>query len=334
MRQICPASGDFLFAARFRWLVLPLLLASQIALAVPPAAAPVADPLKHAEDLDNEARRRYQNGAYLAAANYFFEAYGLAKRPNSLFNAARSFEAAGKLEQALPLFELYLSVVRGDDAESRAGRADARAHIDRIQGTLKAMDSKLPDSKTPPKPADPIKPAEPVKPVQPANTPDKIDQPGPKLGNPPLEPPDPIKASSTAVGGQMSTQKVAAIACLGAGGGLIIAAMVVGFGGNYSDFSTSRDAGATTAADGTTLYPTVTQQQADAAYSAHSSRQSWSTLLGVTGALAVGGGVALWWLDSKANTPSSKRSARQTPTWSPSIAWAGDGAVISVGGAF
>lgn len=335
MRQSYQLRGKFSFAFLLRWLVVPLLLMAQIAIAVPPAAAPAADPLKHAEDLDNEARRRYQLGDYLAASNYFFEAYGLAKRPNSLFNAARSFEAAGKLEEALPLFELYLSVVRGDDAESKAGRADANAHIDRIHAALKAMDSKVPDAKIATKPADPIKPADPVKPTHPAQAPDKIEQTGPKLGNPPLEPPDPIKANATVAPAPMSNKELGSIVCLGAGGGLLVAAIVVGFGGNYADFAASRDAGARiNGADGTTLYPNVTQRDADAAYSAHNSRRSWTTLLGVTGAIAVGGGVLLWWLDSKANTPSSNRAAGHSLRWSPSLAWTGDGAVVSVGGAF
>ena len=104
---------------------------------------PIADPgvalaaARRASDADSkqgevvaeQAKQAFKEKRFEEAARLFMRAYALTKQPALVFNAARSYEEAGKRGDATSLFRLYTTL--SDDVD---GVADARARIRRLEG--------------------------------------------------------------------------------------------------------------------------------------------------------------------------------------------------------
>jgi hypothetical protein len=82
---------------------------------------------KEAAKLARRAKKHYQKSEFLEAAQLFLKSYELSNVPSQLRNAAKSFEKADALEQALAQWERYRSL-----RISRDERLEAEAHIDLI----------------------------------------------------------------------------------------------------------------------------------------------------------------------------------------------------------
>ena len=315
------------------WLLAGLLvLAGTLTLRLAHAAPPATqEHEKQALALATEARNHYHDKDFTGAAELYMQAYARMPEPTLLFNAARAYEDAGKLREALPLFHLYLSVNRHDDAESRAGRKDAETHLADIEARLKAAEAQAtPIPPTPPVDAPPKPPVEatppdaqptpepPAKPTTPpADTP-SVYRPGlfERVQHPPED------ASAHQQG--WSTQRKAAVAAGAVGGALLVAgAVVAGIAAGDLDFIDNY----ALVGGGVTLHPTVTQRQADAAFATHAARKAWAGGLIGVGAVALGTGIVLWLIEP---THYDAPAAR---LW-PSIDIGAGGVTCALGGRF
>src|SRR5262245_17613242 len=92
-----------------------------------PAPAFATKGKKEAAKLARKAKQHYQRSEFLEAAQLFLKAYELSNVPSQLRNAAKSFEKADALEQALTQWERYRSL-----RISRDERLEADAHLDLI----------------------------------------------------------------------------------------------------------------------------------------------------------------------------------------------------------
>lgn len=128
-------------------------------------AKPVAKISGPAEDLAKEATRRYKEGEFELAAQLFMKAYALDKRPDRVFNAARGFEKAGKAEQAIALFRLYIQIT-----DDEAGRQEAQLRVDALEAALRAGPATPPPAISPPTTPPPASSASP-EPTDPAGAP-------------------------------------------------------------------------------------------------------------------------------------------------------------------
>jgi hypothetical protein len=97
------------------------------ALAVPAPAFAQSKGKKEAAKLARRAKKHYQRSEFLEAAQLFLKAYELSNVPSQLRNAAKSFEKADALEQAMVQWERYRGL-----RISRDERLEADAHIDLI----------------------------------------------------------------------------------------------------------------------------------------------------------------------------------------------------------
>lgn len=94
------------------------------------AAKPNAQ--QEAEELASRAKAEFKAGQFEQAAKDFMAAYGRSKNAALVFNAARSYEEAGKHSDAAVLFRLYLSI--SDDAD---GMRDAQARLERMDAAAR-----------------------------------------------------------------------------------------------------------------------------------------------------------------------------------------------------
>ena len=83
-----------------------------------------------------QAKSAYAGKRYDEAAKLFMKAYSKVPEPTLVYNAARSYQMAGRGKEALPLFRLYLQLEHHDDPQTRKGRAEAQAHINEIERQL------------------------------------------------------------------------------------------------------------------------------------------------------------------------------------------------------
>lgn len=105
--------------------MIPTLVAALL------VAAPPAKPAKDADAVFQQGVAYFKAGAFEEAAASFIEAFQLDRRPSALFNAARAYEEAGDIEQAVSRYRWYLV------QESKGSAADeARAR-------LKVLETKL-----------------------------------------------------------------------------------------------------------------------------------------------------------------------------------------------
>ena len=100
--------------------VLSLALMGAALAPTPGAAQPRADAgvtgdTQAAAEAFREGAERYQQGAYVLAAQSFRRALSLAPHPYTRFNLARSLEAAGEIAEALATWEAYRAEVRAPD---------------------------------------------------------------------------------------------------------------------------------------------------------------------------------------------------------------------------
>ncbi len=102
-----------------------------------------------------EARRHFkagmaliQAGDYLRGIEELKEAYRIKPHPNVLFNIARAYQGAGKLEEAIEYFRHYLGT-SPSDAES-------------VEATVAQLEAKLPKPEPPPPPPRKQEPAQPT----------------------------------------------------------------------------------------------------------------------------------------------------------------------------
>ena len=108
-------------------LALAGLAALALALSSAPARAGETD--TRAAELVKRAVELYRAGTNLEAAQLFLEAFELSHRPAQLRNAAKAFEGAGRIEEALVLWERY----RGLAGVGRDELAEAEARIEAIR---------------------------------------------------------------------------------------------------------------------------------------------------------------------------------------------------------
>ena len=107
-------------------LVFLLLITAipRIALASPPESAVLAE----AEGLARQAKEAFIAKDFEVAAKLFMSAYGKSHSPALVFNAARSYEEAGKVGDAAALFRLYISLT-----SDTAGLQEAREHLAKLE---------------------------------------------------------------------------------------------------------------------------------------------------------------------------------------------------------
>ncbi len=280
---------------------LSLLFILMVALTAVPAFAGPPDAEKQAEALVAQAKDRYQAGDYEHAAQLFMEAYGEVQRPAPVFNAARAYEQAGLWAEAKPLFELYIQIDRGDDADSVAGRADAQKHLLAVNAKM-AEETARRNAPPPTKPVVAI-PAPQVKPIAPP-----IKQ-SPVIQDPPrLDAPDDMTDVNVAPPPQdtWSGEQTAAVVTMSAGAVLIIASIAVGIVAHsqLADLDARLAADQVANSQNLTLHGSVTQLEMDSGLATYNSRQVTAGVLGGVGAAAVVAGGILWWHDG--NQPRNR----------------------------
>ena len=272
-----------------------LLMVVVLTMAAASAFATTADQEKQAEALVAQAKERYQAGDFEHAAQLYMKAYGEVQRPAPVFNAARAYEQAGLWQEAKPLFELYIQIDRGNDADSVAGRADAQAHIAALNARIAAQNTKV--AAPPPVMVAPPEP----QPVPVAVPPLKV---APVIEDPPMvEPPKDVADLNVAkpTRDEWSGMKTAAVVTMSTGAVLILASIAVGIVA-HSDLA---NLDARLAADqvpnnqNLTLHGTVTQVEMDSGISTYNARQVTAGVLGGIGAAAVITGGILWWQDGR-----------------------------------
>jgi hypothetical protein len=268
-------------------LLLVVTMTAASALAAPPDAE------KQAEALVAQAKERYQAGDYEHAAQLYMKAYGEVQRPAPVFNAARAYEQAGLWAEAKPLFELYIQIDRGDDADSVAGRADAAKHLAGVNAKIAEETARR---NAPP----------PVKVVT-ADPPPKITPPPVKQSPviqdpPPADPPKNVAAVKWAAPPEdrWSGQKTAAVVTMAAGGVLILTSIVVGIVAHnqLADLDARLAGDQIGNSQNLTLHGSVTQVEMDSGIATYNARQVTAGVLGGVGAAAVVAGGILWWNDS------------------------------------
>ncbi len=264
-----------------------------MAIAATSAYATSPDPEKQASALVAQAKERYQAGDFEPAAQLYMQAYGEVQRPAPVFNAARAYEQAGLWSEAKPLFELYLQIDRGNDADSVAGRADAQQHLEAVNAKIAAEAAK----KNAPPPAQVVLPTPPPAAVVPPAV-----KPSPVIQDPPaVEPPAQVADlnATTPQEREWTGLKTAAVVTMSAGAALIITSVVVAIVA-HSDLA---DLDARLATDqvannqGLILHGSVTQQEMDSGIARYNTRQVTAGVLGGVGAAAVVVGGILWWQD-------------------------------------
>jgi tetratricopeptide (TPR) repeat protein len=298
-----------------------------LSLAAPPALAAPNDSAQEAVQLASQAKSKYAAKQFREAAKLFMDAYAKMAEPTLLFNAGRSYEEAGALQEALPLFELFLSVAPASDIE---GRKDADEHRASISARLKAQAKPVAEVKLPPAPPAPTLPAPmplaPTPPAQAASATAQAATPAPanpaSLATP--KPPTPqvlAAARQPAAAAQPeppapspSRETVWPWVVGGTGVALLVAGVVVhATAGSALAAVDDRLAKDATRSDGFTLHPSVTQRELDEAISRRDARQRVGGWMIGVGAAATAAGAWLWWREQPA-------TAWVQPLWSPEAA--------------
>ena len=119
-----------------RWIALAAMLGC-CGLASPALGAPDAAELERAEGLATEAKAYFKGKLFEQAATKFLQAFGVARRPALVFNAARAYEEAKKPRRAVAIFQMYADL---PDC-SAEGKVDALARIKVLQGAIDANDA-------------------------------------------------------------------------------------------------------------------------------------------------------------------------------------------------
>ncbi len=267
-------------------MVLALTMASVAALATTPEQE------KQAETFVAQAKERYQAGDFQQSAQLYMKAYGQVQRPAPVFNAARAYEQAGLWAEAKPLFELYMQIDRGTDADSVAGQADAQKHLDAVNAKLAAEAAAK--SAPPPRVAPVVAPEPPPPVVLPPV------RAAPVIADPPtLEPPKdfPDARVTKPADDTWSDKKTAGVLTLSAGGVLIVASIAVAIvaHSDLANLDARLQADQLANTQGLILHGSVTQVDMDKGISTYNARQITAGVLGGLGAAAVVvGGILLW----------------------------------------
>jgi hypothetical protein len=96
----------------------------------------VHPPVPAAQDLVQQAIEQYKAGQFLESAQTLLRAYEISPAPRMLFNIARAFDHAGRLDDAARYYRMYL-----DSADAEPDLASsARTALDRIK-TKQAADA-------------------------------------------------------------------------------------------------------------------------------------------------------------------------------------------------
>lgn len=107
-----------------RWIACAL--AVQVAtVAVPATPGWADDATERATGKAIKAQALFKSGQFIKAAEAFLEAYAVAPKATLLFNAARAYEEAKALDEAIALYQRYLTL---KDADA-AGKADAHKRL-------------------------------------------------------------------------------------------------------------------------------------------------------------------------------------------------------------
>ncbi len=147
-----------------------------------PALAQSAADLERAEAKALEAQAFFRSGLFPQAATGFMHAYGISRRPEMMFNAARAYEEAKLHAESIALFEHYVNLA--DAPED--GKRDARARIERQRALLARPVSSpaplpTPTPGTAPAPAPTPAPATPAPPAAPAPAHAPVQAPAPAI---------------------------------------------------------------------------------------------------------------------------------------------------------
>lgn len=107
---------------------IAVALIAALSFPAPAFAAKKVDAKREAAKLARKAKVHYQRSQFLEAARLFLKAYELSKVSSQLRNAAKSFERANELDEALKQWERYrdLKSIKRDE------RLEAVANIDLI----------------------------------------------------------------------------------------------------------------------------------------------------------------------------------------------------------
>lgn len=250
-------------ARRANSAALGCLAAALLATACPaPVHAAKPNPQQEAEELASRAKAEFKAGQFEQAARDFMAAYGRSKNAALVFNAARSYEEAGKHGDAAVLFRLYLSI--SDDAD---GMRDAQSRLERMEAAAKAK------AIAPRNPA-PAEVNPPVSPPPPPPLPE-VASPGP----PPQAAPPPAAIKAMAPQSRSPTAAwwvgVPSVIALGSGAALL----AIGRNG-------SQDAN---------LRVIASPADIDAYHTDYErARNHWQAGAALTGVGAVGLGVSVW----------------------------------------
>jgi hypothetical protein len=272
-----------------------------------------AEKEREALALASQAKGKYAAGAFEAAAGLFMAAYGKVPEPTLLFNAARAYQQAGRPREALPLFQLYLSLNQDADADSQAGRREATQHVAAIEASLR----KQGETPTPPPTVKP----------EPALTPEPVPPPVPPQTEPNVHRPG-LFQRVQARPEERGSYRTAALVTGGVGLGLVLTGALVRSlaGGDLNDLDAKLHSDARQIG-GVTVHPSVTQREADSVFSSHRQQQVVGNVLIVTGVLGISTGVVLWLLQDES------RSAQSAGVW-PVLHAGPDGGSLAFAGRF
>ncbi|MGE0788186.1 MAG: tetratricopeptide repeat protein [Sandaracinaceae bacterium] len=132
----------------------PVGLAAWLLLVVPASARAQdddEDARAQAHQLLLRSREHYNAGRFVTAADILDEAYAIYPEPTLLFNAARAYEGAGRLDEAIARYERYLA--EATDIEDRGA-------IERRLTTLREQRDRMNEEPDPPAPEEEEEPAE------------------------------------------------------------------------------------------------------------------------------------------------------------------------------
>lgn len=115
------------------------------AAAVPGPSAWADDATERATAKAIKAQALFKSGLFIKAAEAFLEAYAIAPKATMLFNAARAYEEAAALDEAIALYQRYLTL-KDADAD---GRADATKRLAELTHRRRAADDPPPAATEP-----------------------------------------------------------------------------------------------------------------------------------------------------------------------------------------
>lgn len=302
---------------------IPLVLCLTLLPVAVQAVGP--DQEAQAEALVVQAKSLYQAGKFEDAAHVYMQAYGHVPRPATVFNAARAYEQAGLYAEAKPLFELYLQINHGTDADSLAGIADAKKHLDAVNNHLAEAQKHV---DPPVKAADPL-PTKPLPP--PVNLQDPPPQDPPRELPPLQTAPQVQKPQAQQANDDWSGRKTAAVVTVSAGGALILTSVILAIVAHsqLSDLDARLAQDQVQNNQNLTLHGDVTQREMDDGIRSYNRAQIAAGILGGVGALAVVTGAVL--LAAEDNPQA--RTAMQ-PALQPGVQMANGGALWTLSGRF